>query len=229
MNLLDPRTFPVADIATLVHALPPLGTEIQVADLPGAVAAIEWLNTHGRPARLVPAPLDPHLTQLWRPSPGLIPIVEHLKPGTALDLGCGTGRDAAYLAMNGWQVTGLDRLPDAIERAESLARLHNVKPTLLTLDTDQEPLPPGPFDLVTAFRFLPSLEKMAAALAPGGSLVVETFTDGERARTGKPKDESLVLPSAGPPRFPEGLVLRGYDVRTIDRRELACLWLVSLM
>ncbi len=228
MNLLDPRTFPVAEIANLVHALPPPGVEIEVANLPGGDAATEWLNAHGRPARLVPAPLEPHATRLWRPSPGLIPIVEELKPGRALDLGCGTGRDVVYLAMKGWQATGADRLPDAIERAESLARLHNVAPTFIALDTDREPLPPGPFDLVTAFRFLPSLEKMAAVLAHGGSLVVETFTDGERARTGKPKDEGLVLPSAGPPPFPEGLALRDYSVRVIDGRELACLWLVYL-
>lgn len=227
MNLLDPRTFPIADIAHLVHALPPLGAEILVADLPGADAAVDWLNAHGRPARLVPAPGDALPTRLWNPSPGLVPILEHLVPQRALDLGCGTGRDAVYLAMQGWQVTAVDRLPDALDRARSLADLHGVQLELVALDTDRDPLPVGPFDLVTAFRFLLPFSVMVERLRSGGSLVIETFTDRERERTGKPRDANLVLPSAGPPLLPEGVVLRDYDVRVIEGRELACLWAVA--
>lgn len=220
---LDPRTFPVEQIAELVHALPAPGVPIDVADVPGATEAVAWLEDHGRPARLIPAPEAPQPTQLWSPSPGLLSLLE-LPPGKALDLGCGTGRDAVALAMRGWSVTAVDRLPDALDRARSLAELHGVTLDLRVVDIDKEPLPVGPFDLVTAFRYLPDLEIMAEAVAPSGSLVVETFTDRERARTGKPRDASLVLPAIDPPILPAGFTLRDYRIHTVDGRELAFLW-----
>ena len=217
---LDPRTFPVARIAALVHALPPLGVAIDVADVADGPEAVAWLDAHGRPARLVPAPAIPEPTHLWEPSPGL---PRDLPPGRALDLGCGTGRDAVALALAGWRVVAIDRLPDALDRARLLAELHGVALDLRPLDVEREPLPDGPFDLVTAFRYLPSLSLMASALTPGGILVVETFTDRERARTGKPRDAALVLPAAAPPPLPEGLALREYRVQEIGGRELATL------
>lgn len=223
-KLLDPRTFPVARIAELVHALPPPGVPIDVANIGDAEAAVTWLNAHGRPAQLVPAAAEPPPTRLWNPSPGLVPIIEQLPPGRALDVGCGTGRDAVSLAMRGWQVNAVDRLADALDRAHSLAELHGVHLNLLNLDTDRDPLPEGPFDLVTVARFLLPLPRLAALLQIGGSLVVETFTDRERERTGKPKDPQMVLPHAGPPPLPPGLELCHYWVRMVEGRELACLW-----
>lgn len=232
--MLDPRTFPVERIASLVHALPPPGVEVEVADLPGAPEAVEWLNAHGRPARLVLAPPEPQLTRLWEPSPGLKSFLEPLPPGgssrgkgqgmgAALDLGCGTGRDAVWLAMHGWHVTAVDILPDALERAQALAELHGVALDLRCLDATRDPLPDGPFDLVCAFRYLPSLERMASVLAPGGALLVETFTDRERQRTGKPRDPKLVLPSAGPPDLPDGIECVRYRVHDLVDREVATL------
>jgi len=224
MNLLDPRTFPIGQIENLVHALPPPGVEIQVADLPGAEAAVDWLSAHGRPAHLVPATETPHPTRLWKPSPGLAEIVPHLTPGHAIDLGCGTGRDAVFLALSGWKVTALDRLSDALDRARSLADLHRVELDGVVGDAERDPLPAGPFDLITVSRYLLPLHRLADLLRPGGSLIVETFTDRERERTGKPKDPGLVLPHANPPVLPEGLGVVEYSVRTLEGRELACLW-----
>ena len=45
-----------------------------------------------------------------------------LPPGRALDLGCGSGRDAVYLARRGWQVTGVDAVSLALSRAAERAR-----------------------------------------------------------------------------------------------------------
>lgn len=48
-----------------------------------------------------------------------------LRPGVALDIGCGTGRHAAYLADHGWEVTGIDVAPQAIDQARSRStRVH---------------------------------------------------------------------------------------------------------
>ena len=58
---------------------------------------------HGRPRWDSPEP-RPELTEL----------VATRRPGRALDLGCGTGTDAAYLASHGWKVTGIDFVPEAI-------------------------------------------------------------------------------------------------------------------
>lgn len=275
LRLLDPRTFPVARIAELVHALPAPGTPVDVADAPGGAEAVAWLTAHGRPARLVPAPAEPQETRLWEPT---LPLSEWLVSGrgpggearAALDLGCGTGRDAVWLALHGWRVTAVDRLSDALDRARSLAELHGVTLDLLQLDVERDRLPlssprrkhfgegsfatgderglggentePSPlqegraggeadlegretrgFDLVTAFRYLPDLATMASALVPGGTLLVETFTDGERKRTGKPKDPRLVLPAAGPPPLPEGLTLVDYRIAEHGGREFATL------
>lgn len=221
---LDPRTFPVERLADLVHALPAPGVPIDVADVAGAGEAVAWLNAHGRPARLVPSTEVPQETRLWDPSPGLLRWLEapHA-PGTALDLGCGTGRDAVFLSLHGWHVTALDRLPDALDRARSLAELHGVELDLVVCDLETEIPPGGPFDLVTAFRYLPSLEAMASVLAPGGTLLVETFTDRERERTGKPRDPRLVLPAAGPPPLPAGLALIEYHLFEHGGREFATL------
>lgn len=224
---MDPRTFPVERIASLVHALPPPGVPVDVADAPGGTEAMDWLNAHGRPGRLVPAPGEPVETRLWRPSPGLLLMEQRGEGKHALDLGCGTGRDAVFLVLHGWRVTAVDHLPDALDRARTLAELHGVELDLRTLDVERDPLPEGPFDLVTAFRYLSDLGKMAGALAPGGTLLVETFTDRERERSGKPKDPRLVLPAAGPPRLPPGLALQDYHVAEHAGRELAKLRAVA--
>ena len=229
LGLLDPRTFPVERLAGLVHALSAKGVPVDVADTDGGPEAAAWLAAHGRPARLVPAPSEPHPTRLWEPSPALSawlssPLGEgRVGVRTALDLGCGTGRDAVWLALHGWQVTAVDILPDALDRARSLAELHEVTLDLRILDVARESLPAKSFDLVTAFRFLPDLAKAAAAVRPGGTLLVETFTDQERERTGKPKDPRLVLPAAAPPPLPEGLTLIDYRIREGAGRELATL------
>ncbi len=49
-----------------------------------------------------------------------------LRAGAALDVGCGTGDNSIYLAKHGWQVTGVDFVPKAVEKARAKARAENV-------------------------------------------------------------------------------------------------------
>lgn len=61
-----------------------------------------------------------------RPNARLTETVTGLPPGDALDLGCGTGGDALWLAGQGWQVTAVDISAVAVERLAALARSHGL-------------------------------------------------------------------------------------------------------
>ena len=52
---------------------------------------------------------------------------EFPRPGRAFDLGCGTGRDAVYLAQQGWTVTGVDAVPQALDAARKRAAAAGVE------------------------------------------------------------------------------------------------------
>ena len=54
--------------------------------------------------------------------PEIVAIVSKLAPGKALDAGCGTGTNLHYLLQHGWQVDGIDFVPQAIERAQARLR-----------------------------------------------------------------------------------------------------------
>jgi SAM-dependent methyltransferase len=60
------------------------------------------------------------------PTPLVELIAQYPAPGRALDIGCGTGRDAVYLAARGWTVTGVDSVPRALDAAKQRANATNV-------------------------------------------------------------------------------------------------------
>jgi len=111
----------------------------------------------------------------------LVEVAESLPPGRVLDLGCGEGGDAMWLAERGWHVTAVDISQTALDRAAADARARNV---LERIDFQRHDLPhtfvDGAFDLVSA-QFLhsmveldrPRLLRMAAeALSAGGTLLI---------------------------------------------------------
>ncbi|WP_330296335.1 class I SAM-dependent methyltransferase [Streptomyces sp. NBC_00503] len=106
---------------------------------------------------------------------------EGLAPGRALDLGCGEGGDAVWLARRGWQVTGTDISGVALERAAVHAADAGVDDRTQWERHDlAESFPAGAYDLVSAcflhtFGEFPReriLRRAAAAVAPGGILLV---------------------------------------------------------
>jgi len=132
-------------------------------------------------------------TALWsgRVNPSLVDEVAGLPPGRALDVGCGEGGDALWLAGHGWQVTGLDWSRVALDRAAEHAAAAGVSDRIAWVQGDVESWPPerGRYDLVTA-HFLhptaaqrgPLLARLAAAVAPAGTLLwVGHPYDAERA------------------------------------------------
>ena len=101
--------------------------------------------------------------------------VGSLPPGRALDLGCGAGRAAVWLAEHGWRVTGVDYSEVALQLArERRADLDWVLADVRAYEPER-----AAFDLVLVlYVHLPSAERRslltraAAALAPGGTLIV---------------------------------------------------------
>lgn len=114
----------------------------------------------------------------------------------AADLACGTGRDLVYLAMSGWDATGMDILPDALQRARELAARNGVQIATRAIDLEGE-MPPmsESFDLITVFNFLhrPLWRWVRDALRPGGWFVCETFVAPQYERFGKPRRPALIL------------------------------------
>lgn len=103
--------------------------------------------------------------------------VTDMTPGRVLDVGCGEGADAVWLAQAGWKVTGLDVSAVAIERGEAAARAAGVKVRWMAADVAAAPV--SAFDLVTvfypAFKHTPDQavqRALLAAVAPGGTLLL---------------------------------------------------------
>ncbi|MFD9795548.1 class I SAM-dependent methyltransferase [Streptomyces sp. NPDC059070] len=122
-----------------------------------------------------PAPDDP------RPNVRLTEVVTGLPSGTALDLGCGNGGDALWLAGAGWRVTATDISAVAVERLADLARSHGLAERITPVRHDlNTSFPTGTYDLVSA-HYLQTphdldraavLRSAAHALRPGGLLLV---------------------------------------------------------
>lgn len=101
-----------------------------------------------------------------------------LTPRRVLDLGCGQGRNAVWLALQGHEVTGLDLSDTGIEQARALAREAGVEVDFRAVDVVREWQPePAGFDLVVlSYLQLPTdtrrvaHAKAARALAPGGTV-----------------------------------------------------------
>ncbi|MFD6190938.1 class I SAM-dependent methyltransferase [Streptomyces sp. NPDC060275] len=121
--------------------------------------------------------------RVWsgRPNELLVREAAALTPGTALDLGCGEGGDAVWLAAQGWRVTGVDIAVTALERAAVHAAEAGVGDRVAWQRHELgDSFPEGTFDLVSA-HYLQSpvaldqrgvLRRAAAAVAPGGTLLL---------------------------------------------------------
>ena len=119
--------------------------------------------------------------QLWsgQPNGALVAEVAGLTPGRVLDVGCGEGADAVWLAGGGWDVTALEVSGVALERAARHARDAGVTVRWVHAGLAEAVLPPASFDLVSAQY--PALLRtpdaaaeraLLAAVAPGGLLLL---------------------------------------------------------
>jgi SAM-dependent methyltransferase len=139
---------------------------------------------------------------LWsaRPNRILVAEVEGLPPGRALDLACGEGQNAIWLAGLGWEVAGVDYAEVAIAKARERAARNGVEVDFACADLLDYVPEPGSYDLVLllylhlqAAEHRVVLSRASAALAPGGTLfllghALENLTRG----VGGPSDASLL-------------------------------------
>jgi SAM-dependent methyltransferase len=124
-----------------------------------AARADEWDARYGEQDRA-----------MWsgRPNGRLLVEVGELTPGRALDIGCGEGADAIWLARRGWTVTAIDISEVAVDRARAAAELAGAAVEWICGDVLQTRLPAGWFDLVS--MQYPALPKAASEAAVRASL-----------------------------------------------------------
>lgn len=139
----------------------------------------------------------------------LLPL---LPSGPALDLACGTGRNALFLAARGQRVTAVDFSGVALEVLEVRARrlhvpvrrskgFHDVHGThrqgleLLHADLERAHLPAQAYDLIVCVQFLQRslFPQMVRALRPNGVLLFETFTRAQLEFPGGPRNAAFLL------------------------------------
>ena len=101
-----------------------------------------------------------------------------LRKGKALVLAMGEGRNAVYLAQNGFDVTGVDISEVAIEKCKKLADERNTKVNSVVADLTDYDMGKAQYDLITNFYFYDKslFSKIIEALRPGGLFVLEQFS-----------------------------------------------------
>ncbi len=173
----------------------PLLVVAECADLAEAVAAhltargrggVAAMALDGRDAAELPDDLRGRgrsARVLWRP-PSVLARWAHLLPppaaGAALDLACGSGRAAVWLARRGWRVTGVEHQPQALALASRLAASSGVGLELRDADlTRPDGVPPGRWAVILLLRFLDRdlLGRLAARVRRGSVIIVSTFRD----------------------------------------------------
>jgi SAM-dependent methyltransferase len=128
---------------------------------------------------------------MWsgRPNGRLVAEVAHLAPGRALDVGCGEGADAIWLAGRGWAVTAIDISDVAVRRAREAAEAAGVPVEWVCGDALRTPFPAGSFDLVSMqYPALPkaagesAVRALVGTVRPGGLLLAVYHDLGEEHR-----------------------------------------------
>lgn len=178
---------------------------------------------------------------VWKTDPNqlLVKEVVDLQPGRALDLACGEGRNAVWLARHGWHVTGIDFSPVGLAKARRLAARYDVDVDWIEADVIECDPPGGSFDLVIVFYLhLPSddrhrvLAHAQDALAAGGTLLVvghdtTNLTDGY----GGPQDPAVLFsPEQVASDIAELRIVRGDRVRRdVDTDQGRCVAIDTLV
>jgi SAM-dependent methyltransferase len=132
---------------------------------------------------------DPKFDFNHRPSRLLVEAIADRRPGDAIDLGMGEGRNVIYLAQQGWRVTGVDLSDVGVAQANKRAAELGVKLTTAIDDLDHYDFGRARWDLITLFYMHawyhggkpPAAPRLRDALKPGGLLVIEGFAGDDKS------------------------------------------------
>jgi tellurite methyltransferase len=164
------------------------------------------MDLHGWEQRYRSAPTEEEI-----PTPLLIEMTCHLQPGTALDLACGAGRNALWLAERGWVVTAVDGTGMAIEvlRSRAAQRRLPVTAQLADLEAHQYAITPCSWDLIIICYYLQRdlIEPAKLGVVPGGLLIIIVHL----AETGEPPTKHRLGPRELKDYFRGWEILHSYE------------------
>ena len=208
---------PAAELRARRGELPPRGavlrvrgeapeTESELARL-GIVAEVA---TEDRPG-----------ARLWTVDPLAARVHRETAPprGSAIDLGCGAGRNAVWLAANGWTVTAVDRLAENVATARGLAARHGVALEARAERIETTLASGEGYDLaLLGFCWDAAwISGLAGLVRPGGTLAVATFSLAHRAASGHPARERCLAPEDVARLARDFAVVRHEDAPRPDR------------
>jgi tellurite methyltransferase len=137
----------------------------------------------------------------------------------ALDIACGDGRNAAYLARLGFEVDAVDISDVAIDALQAATLDRGLEINPLRIDLEREPLPGSDYNVIVQLNYLQRslFEPLAKAITPGGILILETVTLAHAEELGNRFDPRFMLePDELLESFPDLDVLR-YEEHVAER------------
>jgi SAM-dependent methyltransferase len=133
-----------------------------------------------------------------------------------MDVACGAGRNAVWLAQHGWRVVGCDISLEGLRKAKALAARQGAHLDLYAQDLDSAVLPENHFDLIICFFYLRRelFPILKAALCRGGFIAFKTYTTDQQRFPGRPSHPLHFL-------RPQELLEAVLDFRVLYYEEIA--------
>lgn len=166
---------------------------------------LRWEARYSAPGQKLNRPASPLLAR-WVPP---------AQPDQhALELACGLGHNALWLAEQGYSVTAVDISYEALRRARAEMLRRQIAGVLFVqADLDHFPLPGAAYDVVSVFRFLDRrlFPAIRACLRPGGLIIYETFNTGQLKRMPDSNPEHMLRAGELAQYFPGWRVLENCE------------------